>query len=148
MIRIYKLVLAFLMIFWMTGCDQKPNLGAKTVHWDRDMCERCRMVLSDRRFSAQVVHPDTGKTYLFDDIGCAILWFKENKIDWADRAVIWVNDVKTTSWIDARKAFYDVENITPMAYGFGAHLDQASIVKEQEIIDFDEVKRRVIKIGK
>ena len=119
MIRIYKLVLAFLMIFWMIGCDQKPNLGAKTVHWDRDMCERCRMVLSDRRFSAQVVHPDTGKTYLFDDIGCAILWFKENKIDWADRAVIWVNDVKQLLGLTRVKLFMMWKILRPWRMDLG-----------------------------
>lgn len=137
-------IIAFLML----GCDGKPSLEPKKVHWDRDMCERCRMVLSDRKFSAQVLHPDTGKKYTFDDIGCVILWFKEDKIDWADRAQIWVNDAKTGEWINARDAFYDVENITPMAYGFGAHRSKEQIEVGQEIVDFEEVTRRVIKIGK
>ena len=132
----------------MIGCDQKPNMGAKTVHWDRDMCERCRMVLSDRKFAAQVVQPDTGKTYFFDDIGCAILWLQQNKTNWADHAILWVNDAKTGLWINAREAFYDVENITPMSYGFGAHVNRKDITANQEVIDFNEVKRRVIKIGK
>jgi len=146
--NLFKLILTSLILFFIQGCDSKISLDAKKVHWDRDMCERCKMVLSDRKFSAQVIHPDNGRKYAFDDIGCAILWFKEDRIAWADRAVIWVNHVKTGEWIDARKALYDVENITPMAYGFGAHLTKDSIAPNQEIIGFDEVTRRVLKIGK
>ena len=146
--NLFKLILSSLMLFFIQWCDSKVSLDAKKVHWDRDMCERCKMVLSDRKFSAQVIHPDNGRKYSFDDIGCVILWFKEDKIAWADRAVIWVNHAKTGEWIDAKKAWYDVENITPMAYGFGAHLTKESIAPNQEIVDFDEVTRRVIKIGK
>lgn len=131
----------------ISGCDTKIDLSPKKIHWDRDMCERCKMVLSDRNFSAQVINPSNGKSYVFDDIGCAILWFQENNIEWKEKAVIWVNDAKTGAWIDARKAFYDVANITPMAYGFGAHATKAEIKEGQEIIDFEEVARRVIKIG-
>jgi len=145
---LFKFLVSLTLFIWLQGCDSKISMDAKKVHWDRDMCERCKMVLSDRKFSAQVLHPDTGRKFAFDDIGCVILWFKEDRIEWADRAVIWVNDAKTGEWIDARKAWYDVENITPMAYGFGAHLTKESIVQGQEIIDFNEVTRRVIKIGK
>jgi hypothetical protein len=35
-----------------------------------------------------------------------------------------------------------------MAYGFSAHKSKETIKDGQEIIDFDEVLRRVIKIGK
>ena len=136
------------MAIFISGCDTKIDLNPKKVHWDRDMCERCKMVLSDRKFSAQAINPENGRNYVFDDIGCVILWFKENKIACKDNAVIWVNDAKTGEWIDARKAFYDTLNITPMAYGFGAHAKKEDIKAEQEIIDFEEVARRVIKIGK
>lgn len=136
------------MTIFISGCDTKIDLNPKKIHWDRDMCERCKMVLSDRKFSAQAINPDNGRKYVFDDIGCVILWFKENKIAWKDNAVIWVNDAKTGEWIDARKAFYDTLNITPMAYGFGAHAKKEDIKVEQEVIDFEEVVRRVIKIGK
>ncbi|ATB69104.1 nitrous oxide reductase accessory protein NosL [Sulfurospirillum diekertiae] len=144
----FNALILFLVMLLMLGCDTKIDLNPRKVHWDRDMCERCKMVLSDRKFSAQVINPSNGKDYLFDDIGCAILWFKENKIEWKEHAVIWVNDAKTGAWIDARKASYDVLNVTPMAYGFGAHVVKEDIKGTQEIIDFEEVSKRVIKIGK
>lgn len=146
--KLFKTFFFLFMAIFISGCDTKIDLNPKKVHWDRDMCERCKMVLSDRKFSAQAINPENGRNYVFDDIGCVILWFKENKITWKDNAVIWVNDAKTGEWIDARKAFYDTLNITPMAYGFGAHAKKEDIKAEQEVIDFEEVARRVIKIGK
>jgi len=38
---------------------------------------------------------------------------------------IWVNDYKTKQWIDARKAWYIKDEISPMGYGLGAQLDKA-----------------------
>ncbi|MDD3462596.1 MAG: hypothetical protein PHW07_03015 [Sulfurospirillaceae bacterium] len=138
----------FFLLFLFFGCDNKSNIDPKKMHWDRDMCIRCKMVLSDRKFSAQAINPKTRQKYTFDDIGCVILWFKEDRIEWADEAIIWVNDAISGEWIDARTAFYDTENITPMAYGFGAHKTKEQIKPNQEIIDFLEVQKRVIKIGK
>ena len=143
----FSFLLALLGLF-LIGCDNKAALEPKKVHWDRDMCERCKMVLSGRKFSAQAINPQTGRKYYFDDIGCAILWFREDKISWENEAILWVNDAQSGEWIDAKTAFYDTENITPMAYGFGAHKSAQSIKAGLEIIGFEEVKRRVIKIGK
>ena len=129
------------------GCEEKSKTDVAKVHWDRDMCARCVMVVSDRKNTTQVKDPQTGKKYMFDDIGCAILWFKDENITWKDEAIIWITEVNTGEWIDARTAFYDTENITSMAYGFSAHKSKESIKEGQEIVDYDEVLRRVIKIG-
>jgi len=137
-----------LLLITLTGCEERPKDAVSKVHWDRDMCARCVMVVSDRHNTTQVKNPKTGQKYMFDDIGCAILWFKDDNISWKDQAKIWITDLKTGDWIDAREAFYDTENITPMAYGFSAHKTKDSIPKGQEIIDFEEMSRRVIKIGK
>ena len=142
-----KIVLITLLIFSI-GCDKKPKTGIAKVHWDRDMCTRCVMVISDRKNTVQILNPATNKKYMFDDIGCLILWFKDEQISWKNKAIVWITDVNTGKWIDARKAYYDTENITPMGYGFSAHLTKKSIKPNQEIIDFKEVTKRVIKIGK
>jgi len=146
MIRV--LLLTTLLTLSQTGCEKRSTTDVVEVHWDRDMCARCVMVVSDRQNTTQVRNPKTGKTYMFDDIGCVVLWFKDQKIAWRDDAVIWITDIHSGEWIDARKAYYDTENVTPMGYGFSAHKEKSSIKSGQEIIDFDEVSRRVIKIGK
>jgi len=140
--------LAFTLLNF-TACDKKAvSTQPSEVHWDRDMCSRCAMVVSDRDNATQVINPLNGKVYMFDDIGCMILWFNEEHIKWADKAVIWTTDAHSGKWINARKAFYDTENITPMAYGFSAHKSKDEIKKGQEILDFNEVVKRVKEIGR
>ncbi len=147
--KLFILLLSLLFaIFTFTGCRQEANINARQVHYDRDMCARCAMVVSDRHNTVQVINPQTNKVYMFDDIGCMILWFNEEHIEWASQAVIWITDLDTGEWIDARKALYDTENITPMAYGFSAHKSKDTIKKGQEIINYKEVARRVKKIGR
>jgi hypothetical protein len=106
------------------------------------------MVVSDRNQTVQVINPKTSEHHVFDDIGCTVLWFKDQDIKWKDTAVIWINDIKTSKWINARTAFYDTMNITPMAYGFGAHETKDTVQKGLEIVDFNEVTKRVLKIGR
>ena len=38
-------------------------------------------------------------------------------------------------------------NLTPMAYGFGAHEKKEEIQEGLEIIDFNEVEKRVLEMG-
>jgi len=144
---LYTLLLLLLVGFGFNGCDKKGS-GVSEVHWDRDMCARCAMVVSDRHNTVQVKNPKNAKPYMFDDIGCMVLWFDEQRIPWADKAIIWITDVDTGEWINAREAYYDTENITPMAYGFSAHKKLENIEPTQEVIDFDEVVKRVREIGK
>jgi hypothetical protein len=145
----YKFLLSFLVLGSLfSGCERKSVSDVAEVHWDRDMCARCVMVVSDRKNTVQVREPQSGKIYMFDDIGCMALWFEDEKIAWKDGAIIWITDLSTGEWINARTAFYDTQNITPMAYGFSAHKTKESIKEGEEIVDFNEVVKRVVKIGK
>jgi len=147
-LKYFKFFITIVLMFTFLACEKKSSTAVREVHWDRDMCARCVMVVSDRQNTTQVIDPKTGKKYMFDDIGCMILWFEDEHIEWKNEAVIWITDATTGEWIDARKAFYDTNNVTPMAYGFCAHKSKDTIKKGEEIIDFDEVARRVKKIGK
>ena len=133
------------MLFFTTGCDKKPVGAVAPMHWDRDMCERCKMALSDRKFAVQIINPDNGNVYKFDEIGCAVLWMDEEHIPWKDRAIIWVNDAKTGAWIDARKARYTKGAITPMAFGFAAYTPQ-TLPKGKETYDYETVAEEIRKI--
>lgn len=145
--REYKLYLFSIVLFLgLTACEKKNPTELHNVHWDRDMCERCKMVVSDRQHATQVINPSNGRSYMYDDIGCAILWFDEEKIEWADKAKIWVTDIRTGKWIDARTALYDTNNITSMAFGFGAHENNSTVKSGEEIIGFEEMSKRIFKI--
>ena len=133
-----------LLVLSFNGCEKKQiSTELQEVHWDRDMCERCKMVTSDRHHAVQVIDPKTGKAYMFDDIGCALLWFEESEIAWKDKAKVWITDVDTGQWIDARTAFYDAGNVNHMAYGFAAHLKKENIKKGKSVITYKELLPRV-----
>ena len=105
--------------------------------WDREACEECKMALSDPHYSAQVIDPK-GRPYYFDDIGCAVLWL--GRQPWKDKARTWVNDVKTSEWIEAKKANWIAgDPQTPMGYGFSATLSPV-----ENKLDFETVKKFMI----
>ncbi len=56
--------LAVGLVLLLAACSGDPGTGPKDVRWDRDACERCRMVLSDRNFSAQIRYFPRGKNPL------------------------------------------------------------------------------------
>ncbi len=142
MLKIKKL-LPLVAISLFLGCQDTPKDGAAKIHWDRDMCDRCVMVLSDRKNSIQLKHPTTNKVYKFDDIGCMVLWFDEENIDFKDSAKIWITDANSGEWIDARGAFYTSGNVTPMAFGFSAYGKKESIKDGEEILTYDEVLKKI-----
>jgi len=146
--RIAKLLFILLsLLITLGGCEKKkPTTELRDVHWDRDMCERCKMVTSDRHHSVQVINPANGKSYMFDDIGCTLLWFDDEKIEWRDRAKIWITDSQTGKWIDAREAYYDSDSITPMAYGLSAHALRSDIKQDAEVLHFKDLHSIIIRI--
>jgi nitrous oxide reductase accessory protein NosL len=135
----------FLPFFTFTGCEKKPVGAVEQMHWDRDMCERCKMAISERKFAVQIVDPKSDRHYKFDDIGCAVLWMDEEKVPWKEQAIIWITDAKTGEWIDAKKAKYVEGAITPMAFGFAAYTEK-TLPKEAQVHDFFEVSRRIEEI--
>ncbi|MCW9014876.1 MAG: protein NosL [Gammaproteobacteria bacterium] len=131
------------LLAFLSSCS-KVDTGPVEVKWDRDACERCRMVLSDRLHSAQVRNGTNAKVYLFDDIGGAILWLSDK--DWADhpKTEIWVNHHTTGVWLDARKAVYISGQNTPMAFGLGAQSEPvAGALNYQQAVQYiyDREKR-------
>ncbi|MCH9813089.1 MAG: hypothetical protein K0U47_04000 [Epsilonproteobacteria bacterium] len=141
--KYYKFILLLLLTFFLSGCERKIDLGVHEVHWDRDMCVRCKMVVSERFYAAQTTDPTTGRTYYFDDIGCLVLWFQEDQITWADSAFIWVTDVKSGVWINAKEAKWTTLDVTPMAFGFAAYTPGTE-PDGVEVIAYEEMARRAI----
>ncbi|MCP3872583.1 MAG: hypothetical protein GY699_05420 [Desulfobacteraceae bacterium] len=107
----------------LLGCSQgnKEQLPSNFV-WDREVCEECKMAVSDPHYAAQVIDPK-GKPHYFDDIGCLVFWLKKHPMQDKERS--WVNDFKTTEWIDVKKANWKYgDPRTPMGYGFAATLSE------------------------
>ncbi len=145
MLKFRLFLLPFMMLF-LLGCEKKIDNGPANIHWDRDMCDRCVMVLSDRKNTLQLKDPNTGRVFKFDDIGCMALWFEEENIAYKNSVKIWITDSITGEWIDAREAFYTTENITPMGFGFSGYKSKEAIKEGEEIIGYDEAIKRVLKL--
>lgn len=113
----------------LSACGKSDDLpeGMQAVKWDRDVCVRCSMVISDRRFGAEMRGGPKNTVFKFDDIGCAVFWMRDKIADhpWMKEAAtkLWVADLNSTSkdvkWLEARAAHY-VSKTSPMGYNLGA----------------------------
>lgn len=139
------LFMLLLSLISFNGCEKKPVGAVQQMHWDRDMCERCKMAISERKFAVQIINPKNGKGYKFDDVGCAVLWMDEEKIPWKAQAIIWITDAKTGEWIDARKAKYVAGAITPMAFGFAAYTEK-TVPKGAQTLGFAAITKKIERI--
>lgn len=141
MMRCFRLFWFTCTLFFLGACSGEIDTSPKEVKFDREVCERCKMIISVRNYAAQTIDPHTGKRYYWDDIGCAILWFDEKNIAWEEEAITYVTDVKTGEWLNAKKAYYTQGAITPMNFGFSAHKEPQV---EVENYDYATVRDRVL----
>ncbi|MDR0776193.1 MAG: hypothetical protein LBE81_06090 [Azonexus sp.] len=112
----------------LSACQQDgwPE-GMVEIKWDRDTCVRCSMVISDRRFAAQLRGGPQNTAYKFDDIGCLVFWIRDKTagMPWlADPTTrMWVADMNSKGqdirWLDPHHAHY-VGRHSPMGYNFAA----------------------------
>lgn len=138
-----RLLVALMLLVALVGCSREPKTGPVEVKWDRDTCVRCNMALSDKRYAAQVRGGPKHQAFKFDDFGCVVFWLRDKP--WADDPAteIWVMDLRSGQWIDARKAFYVPNKMTPMAYGFGA-----VALPEPGSVNYEEARKQVLAKGK
>lgn len=127
-------------VLFLVGCSGEPETGPVDIRWDREICVRCAMAVSDHNYSAQVRSKADGKNrvYKFDDIGCATLWLEDKPWQDAPATEIWVTDHRNGKWLNARTANYVTGKITPMGYGLGAQPE-----KTEDSLDFSAAKVHV-----
>jgi copper chaperone NosL len=99
--------------------------------WDKQPCAHCGMVLSDRRFGAQLLTA-AGDHLFFDDPGCMVLYQRDQRLE---PARAWVRDAETSRWLDAGAARYADGARSPMDYGFEARASGS--------LGWDEMRARV-----
>ncbi len=103
--------------------------GMAEIKWDRDTCARCNMVISDRRFAAQIRGGEQAHAFKFDDIGCLVFWLRDKAEvhPWMATPAtrMWVADTtgkpnESAHWLDPRSAQFLAGRISPMGYNFAA----------------------------
>ncbi|MBK7901316.1 MAG: nitrous oxide reductase accessory protein NosL [Azonexus sp.] len=138
---------------FLAACGGKSGWpeGMVEIKWDRDVCARCSMVISNRRFAAQIRGGPHNEAFKFDDVGCLAFWLRDKarELPWLAEAAtrLWVADhgskPEALAWLDARQAHYLGGKHSPMGYGYAAYsLPQAGS------LDFDALREQVVLKGK
>ena len=97
----------------------------------------CNMSIDDISYSAQAILPNDD-TFFFDDAGCMILWFNDQKSQ--ENIVLWIWARDTNKYINAKKAWYSTTENTPMEYGFGAYEKN-----KPQLISFKKMQLKVLR---
>lgn len=129
----------------LSACGEDKDMpnGMAVFKWDRDVCTRCKMVISDRRFACQIRGGAKDTVFKFDDIGCAANWLAEKGKDfpWMAEATtrVWVAEYASAgkNWLNAIAAHYVSGKTSPMGYNFGAFAEAQS-----DSISFDAMGRK------
>lgn len=119
---------------------ERENKEAKALEFQDNtlQCPHCHMYVVGKKDTAQII-TKAHKTHFFDDVGCAILWLKEQKIE-PRSVVFWVFSADSNQYIDAYNAFYSTHEKTTMAYGFRAYASS-----REGMIGFDEMRLRMMR---
>lgn len=111
-------VLVMILFTILVGCSSKSTFEPQPIDLGVDSCDECHMGIQNLQASSEVIMKD-GTPKKFDDIGCMVVFLKDNLEQTAN---IFVHDYKTTEWIDMNEAtFIQGSKIdSPMNYGFAA----------------------------
>ena len=117
-----KLILSVILLI-IISCSNDNELKPVDIHYGQDICERCKMIISEEKFSSQIIQQD-GTVYNFDDIGGMLAYITEES---EDVASYWVHDFVSGEWIRAEEATFllDSDLMTPMGFGIAAFADEA-----------------------
>ena len=123
----------FSFFFMLLGALFFAACESSTTQSKQNRCPKCNMSVNESDpYSAKL--QDNSNTFLFDDIGCLVLWARDNNIDLnRNRVEVFTNDTKR--YIDAKEAHFGISDKTPMSYGFGAYEnDKEATIKVDEVI--------------
>jgi hypothetical protein len=138
----------------LAACGSKGDWpeGMAEIKWDRDTCVRCNMVISDRRFAAQMRGGEKNTVFKFDDIGCLVFWLRDKATHYPWIATpatrMWVADSagkpgEAGRWLDPRQAQYAGGRTSPMGYNYAA-----IAYPQPGSVDFATLREHVLAKGK
>lgn len=133
----FSLFFASVLVLILSGCNDSnktPNTSAQ----NETICPQCHMeVDSSKEYSSKLNTKD--EKYVFDDIGCMILFAQKKEIDFSlDRSEVFTKD--TQRFLPIYKARYKMHEKTPMKYGFVAYES-----RDDTMIVFDELRLKMLR---
>lgn len=94
--------LAVSMLLLLQSC----STGPQPISYGKDACHFCKMIISDKKFGAEIV-TQKGKAYKFDDTHCLASFLKSGSLDKKEIAATYVADYTAQEkLIPAEKAFW------------------------------------------
>jgi copper chaperone NosL len=131
--------LLWLCSWIVIGCAKGPV----EIAIGQDVCDHCRMVITDIRFAAEIVNQN-GKVFKFDSIECMVA----HRADVANIHSLWVQDfLNPSEWIEAHQAVYlKSENLpSPMGGFLSAYAQESAAAAAREqygglLRTFDQLK--------
>jgi copper chaperone NosL len=151
-----KIVVVVLsLLFLIISCQRDSEVKPAEIFYGEEVCDRCKMIISQELFSAQYILLG-GKVKKFDDIGCMMNYIFEEEAQKDKVLAIFVRDYNSKEWIEGEKAYYiGSSNIkTPMGHGLVALKEREAaekLAKEKEgklLESFSEAKNWVLSQGK
>lgn len=138
----------------LAACGDKGDWpeGMHPVKWDRDTCVRCNMVISDRRFAAEMRGGEKNTVFKFDDIGCLVFWLRDKaaQFPWMSEPAtrLWVAEYSGDAgapvrWLDPRAAHFIAGRISPMGYNMAA-----VPAARPDSVDYEAMRRYILAFGK
>lgn len=113
------------------------------IRYGEETCDRCRMIISERRFASAYRTTDD-ILRKFDDLGCAVLHRAEQS---EEIKQFWAYDYEETAWLDRSQAFFvhSKDLLTPMGYGIVAAKTEKEARRLAEknngqIVEFDQLQ--------
>ena len=134
-----RLIRTLIVAGLLAACAPSSE-GPGAIVWDRDVCERCQMVISEPADAAQLRSAHDHRLHFFDDLGCALLWEEEQASAGKRIEEFWVSNPSGEGWLNAKQARYSAGHRTPMDHGFRAS-DASGAPGE---LDLEQVRQRVI----
>jgi len=126
--KLYKNLLFIVMILLLNGCGDSKKVNDH-------ICPQCNMPLPKTNINTSNIN----REIYFDDIGCMVLYAKKHSIDLKSKKLeIFTKDTK--KYIDPYKAFFTINEKTPMNYGFTPYEKSC-----KDCIKFDEVILKMLR---
>ena len=107
-----------ILLFSLVSCRGDSEHKPADIYYGEDICERCKMIISESDFAAQYISTK-GMVRKFDDLGCMFHHLVDQEKLGENVFKVYVKDYVTKQWINGEKAFYvrskDIK--TPMGHG-------------------------------
>ena len=108
--------LGLALLVWALLRAQALPSGPEPVAWDREPCARCRMLIGQPGFAAQLQTRD-GRVLFFDDPGCLLLYRSERD---PELHAAWFHHRAEERWIPLERVAFVPVPSSPMGYDLAA----------------------------